>query len=156
MLADLGADVIKIEQLGGGEHNRSFASIHRKESGSFLLLNRNKRSLTLNLKSAQGREIFLKLVAQADVVVEGFRPGVMDRLRLGYEVLTQINPKSILCSISGFGQAGPLRTASRHGLNYMALAGELQLFGERGRAPIMPGLSIADTLMIRPVAVGCR
>ncbi len=144
LLADLGADVIKIEQPGEGDYNRSFTPINRKESGSFLLLNRNKRSLTLNLKSVPGREILLKLVAEADVVVEGFRPGVMDRLQLGYEVLKQVNPKIILCSISGFGQTGPLRTASGHDLNYMALAGALQLFGERGRAPIVPGLSIAD------------
>lgn len=144
LLADLGADVIKIEQPGEGDYNRTFAPINRKESGSFLLLNRNKRSLTLNLKSVQGREIFLKLVAEADVVVEGFRPGVIDRLQLGYEVLKQVNPKIILCSISGFGQTGPLRAASGHDLNYMALAGALQLFGESGRAPIVPGLSIAD------------
>lgn len=144
LLADLGADVIKIEQPGEGDYNRTFEPLNRKESGSFLLLNRNKRSLTLNLKSEQGREILLKLVGEADVVVEGFRPGVIDRLKLGYEVLKRVNPKIILCSISGFGQTGPLRAASGHDLNYMALAGALQLFGERGRAPIVPGLSIAD------------
>jgi crotonobetainyl-CoA:carnitine CoA-transferase CaiB-like acyl-CoA transferase len=144
LLADLGADVIKIEQPGEGDYNRKFAPLNKKESGSFLLLNRNKRSLTLNLKSASGREIFLKLVADADVVVEGFRPGVMDRLQLGYDVLREVNPKVIVCSISGFGQTGPLREASGHDLNYMALTGALQLFGERGRAPIVPGLSIAD------------
>jgi crotonobetainyl-CoA:carnitine CoA-transferase CaiB-like acyl-CoA transferase len=144
LLADLGADVIKIEQPGEGDYNRTFPPLNRKESGSFLLLNRNKRSLTLNLKSAQGRDIFLKLVEDADVVVEGFRPGVMDRLKLGYDALKVVNPKLVVCSISGFGQTGPLREASGHDLNYMALAGALQLFGERGRAPIVPGLSIAD------------
>jgi crotonobetainyl-CoA:carnitine CoA-transferase CaiB-like acyl-CoA transferase len=144
LLADLGADVIKIEQPGEGDYNRSFEPINKNESGSFLLLNRNKRSLTLNLKSGQGRDIFLKLVKDADVVLEGFRPGVMDRLNLGYDVLKEANPQIIVCAISGYGQTGPLRAASGHDLNYMALAGALQLFGESGRAPIVPGLSIAD------------
>lgn len=144
LLGDLGADVIKIEQPGEGDYNRKFAPINRQESGSFLLLNRNKRSLTLNLKAPEGREIFLQLVADADVVVEGFRPGVMARLKLGYEELCKANPKIVMCAISGFGQTGPLREASGHDLNYVALAGALQLFGERGRAPIVPGLSIAD------------
>jgi crotonobetainyl-CoA:carnitine CoA-transferase CaiB-like acyl-CoA transferase len=144
LLGDLGADVIKIEQPGKGDYNRSFEPIHRKESGSFLLLNRNKRSLTLNLKSEEGRDIFLKLLADADVVVEGFRPGVMDRLKLNYDVLREHNPKVVMCAISGFGQTGPLREASGHDLNYVALTGALQLFAEKGRAPIVPGLSIAD------------
>jgi crotonobetainyl-CoA:carnitine CoA-transferase CaiB-like acyl-CoA transferase len=144
LLADLGADVIKIEQPGEGDYNRGFEPINKKESGSFLLLNRNKRSLTLNLKSERGREIFLALVRDADVVLEGFRPGVMDRLNLGYEVLKGVNPRVIVCAISGYGQTGPLREASGHDMNYMALAGALQLFGESGRAPIVPGLSVAD------------
>jgi crotonobetainyl-CoA:carnitine CoA-transferase CaiB-like acyl-CoA transferase len=144
LLADIGADVIKVEQPGEGDYNRTFEPLNKKESGSFLLLNRNKRSLTLNLKSARGREIFLKLVKDADVVVEGFRPGVLDRLKLSYEVLNAVNPKIVVCSISGFGQTGPLKNVSGHDLNYMALAGALPLFGERGRAPIVPGLSIAD------------
>lgn len=87
LLADLGADVLKVEQPGAGDYNRAFSPLNRKESGSFLLLNRNKRSLTLNLKAEEGKEVFRRLVKTADVVVEGFRPGVMDRLGLGYEVL---------------------------------------------------------------------
>lgn len=144
LMADLGADVLKIEQPGSGDYNRTFEPIARKESGSFLLLNRNKRSMTLNLKSAAGREVFLKLASEADVVVEGFRPGVMDRLGLGYDALRAVNPRLVVCAISGFGQTGPLREAAGHDLNYMALAGALQLFGTPETGPIVPGLSIAD------------
>jgi len=144
LLADLGADVLKIEQPGAGDYNRAFPPLHRKESGSFLLLNRNKRSLTLNLKAEAGKAVFRRLVERADVVVEGFRPGVMDRLGLGYDALRQINPKLVMCSISGFGQTGPLREASGHDVNYLALAGALQLFGTPQTGPIVPGLSIAD------------
>lgn len=144
LLADLGADVLKIEQPGAGDYNRAFEPIHKKESGSFLLLNRNKRSLTLDLKSEAGKRIFRRLVEDADVVVEGFRPGVMQRLGLDYDALREINRRVIVCAISGFGQTGPLREASGHDINYMALAGALQLFGTPKTGPIVPGLSIAD------------
>jgi crotonobetainyl-CoA:carnitine CoA-transferase CaiB-like acyl-CoA transferase len=144
LFADYGADVLKIEQPGSGDYNRQFAPIAKKESGSFLLLNRNKRSLTLNLKSEEGRGIFLDLVRGADVVVEGFRPGVMDRLGLGYEALREVNQGLVYCAISGFGQDGPYAKQSGHDLNYMALTGALQLFGTPATGPIVPGLSIAD------------
>lgn len=144
MLADLGADVLKIEHPEGGDYNRSFLPLNRFESGSFLLLNRNKKSLTLNLKAAEGRAILLKLVADADVLLEGFRPGVMDRLGLGYETLAAINPGLVYCAISGYGQDGPSRLKPGHDLNYLAEAGALQLFGKAGEGPIVPGLSIAD------------
>ena len=144
LLADYGADVLKIEQPGAGDYNRQFAPIAKKESGSFLLLNRNKRSLTLNLKTAEGKRIFLELVRGADVVVEGFRPGVMKRLGLDYETLAQENPRLVYCAISGYGQDGPYAQQSGHDLNYMALTGALQLFGTAKTGPIVPGLSIAD------------
>jgi crotonobetainyl-CoA:carnitine CoA-transferase CaiB-like acyl-CoA transferase len=144
LLGDLGAEVLKVEQPGEGDYNRSFAPINKKESGSFLLLNRNKRSITLNLKQEEGKEVFRRLVREYDVVVEGFRPGVMERLGFGYEALKALNPRIIVCSISGFGQNGPLRTESGHDLNYMAIAGALQLFGTKDSGPIVPGLSIAD------------
>jgi crotonobetainyl-CoA:carnitine CoA-transferase CaiB-like acyl-CoA transferase len=144
MLADQGADVIKIEQPGSGDYNRAFPPIHKKESGSFLLLNRNKKSLTLNLKAEAGKEIFHKLIETADVVLEGFRPGVMVRLGLDYEKLAAHNPRIIYCAISGYGQDGPYVQVSGHDVNYLAQAGALQLFAERGRRPIVPGLSIAD------------
>jgi len=144
LLADLGADVIKIEHPDGGDYNRAFAPIAKKESGSFLLLNRNKRSIALDLKTQAGREVFLQLAGKADVVIEGFRPGVMDRLGLSYETLAETNPGLVYCAISGYGQDGPLRHAPGHDLNYLALAGALQLFGKAGQDPIVPGLSIAD------------
>lgn len=144
MLADLGADVIKIEHPIGGDYNRAFPPMAKTESGSFLLLNRNKRSLTLDLKIEAGKEAFRKLVATADVVLEGFRPGVMDRLGLSYEALSAINPGIVLCSISGYGQDGPKRLTPGHDMNYLAEAGALQLFGKAGEPPIVPGLSIAD------------
>lgn len=144
MLADYGADVLKIEQPGAGDYNRQFAPIAKEESGSFLLLNRNKRSLTLNLKAEEGRSIFRKLVQEADVVVEGFRPGVMDRLNLGYDILKADNPRLVYCAISGFGQDGPYAQKTGHDLNYMGFAGALPLFGTPDTGPIVPGLSIAD------------
>ena len=144
LLADYGADVLKVEQPGTGDYNRQFAPIAKQESGSFLLLNRNKRSMTLNLKAEEGRVIFHSLVRDADVVVEGFRPGVMDRLGLGYETLAAVNPRLVYCAISGFGQDGPYAHTSGHDLNYMGIAGALPLFGTPDSGPIVPGLSIAD------------
>lgn len=144
ILADLGADVIKIEQPGEGDYNRSFPPLHRKESGSFLLLNRNKRSMTLNLKDDRGKKILLRLARGADVLIEGFRPGVMERLGLSYEVLSQENPGLIYCAISGYGQDGPYRLKPGHDLNYLAEVGALQLFAKAGEGPMVPGLSIAD------------
>lgn len=144
LFADYGADVLKIEQPGTGDYNRQFAPIAKKESGSFLLLNRNKRSLTLNLKTEEGRAIFRKLAQESDVIVEGFRPGVMDRLNLGYELLKGDNQRLVYCAISGFGQDGPYAQRSGHDLNYMGFAGALQLFGTPATGPIVPGLSIAD------------
>ena len=144
IMADLGADVIKIEQLEGGDYNRTFLPLAKEESGSFLLLNRNKKSVALNLKSEEGKQVFRDLVATADVVLEGFRPGVMERLGLSYEKLAAINPKLVYCAISGYGQDGPMRLEPGHDLNYLALAGALQLFGKAGEDPIVPGLSIAD------------
>lgn len=144
MLADLGADVIKVEQPDGGDYNRSFTPLNKVESGSFLLLNRNKRSITLNLKTEAGKAALRRLASTADVLLEGFRPGVMARLGLSYEDLSKDNPGLVYCAISGFGQDGPYRLVPGHDLNYLALAGALQLFGKAGEGPIVPGLSIAD------------
>ena len=144
ILADMGADVLKVEQPGSGDYNRAFAPIAKEESGSFLLLNRNKRSLTLNLKTEEGKAILRDLVRDADILVEGFRPGVMERLGVGYDSLRAINPRLIYCAISGYGQTGPWKLRPGHDLNYLAEAGALQLFGKAGEGPIVPGLSVAD------------
>ena len=144
MLADLGADVLKIEQPEGGDYNRTFPPLNRAESGSFLLLNRNKKSLTLNLKSEEGRAILLQLVKDADVLLEGFRPGVMDRLGLGYETLAQVNPRLVYCAISGYGQDGPNRLKPGHDLNYLAEAGILGLTRGADGAPVLPPVLAAD------------
>lgn len=116
----------------------------KAESGSFLLLNRNKKSLTLNLKTAEGKAILRRLAKEADVLLEGFRPGVMERLGLSYESLAKDNPRLVYCAISGYGQDGPKRLKPGHDMNYLAEAGALQLFGKAGEGPIVPGLSIAD------------
>jgi crotonobetainyl-CoA:carnitine CoA-transferase CaiB-like acyl-CoA transferase len=144
ILADLGADVIKVEAPGAGDYLRTMFPGKQGMSGRFLAVNRNKRSLVLDLKTAPGRDAFLRLVAQADVVVESFRPGVMARLGLGYDALRAHNPRVILCSISGFGQDGPYQERAGHDLGYVALAGVLAMGGARGGAPAMPGAQIAD------------
>lgn len=144
LLADLGAEVIKVEEPKRGDYLRWFPPLKVQESGMFLVLNRNKKSLTLNLKTEQGKEMFKRLAARADVVLEGYRPGVMDRLGLGYDVLREVNPRLVYCAITGYGQDGPYRDLVGHDLNYLGVAGALELMGEKGRLPVVPGLSIAD------------
>ncbi len=145
MLADFGADVIKIEEPGSGDYGRFMPP--RGAGGMslyFLAMNRNKRSMTLNLKTDQGRAIFQRLASQADVVLESFRPGVMERLGLGYAQLKQINPRLIYCAISGYGQEGPYRLRAGHDLNYAGYAGLLNYNrGPRGE-PAMPPTQLGD------------
>ena len=144
LLGDLGADILKVEEPGRGDYQRSFPPMGKVDSGTFLLCNRNKRSMTLNLKHEEGKKIFRELAAQSDVVVEGFRPGVMDRLGLGYEELKKINPRLVYCAISGYGQDGPYRRVAGHDLNYLGVIGALPLFGKAGEGPMVPGLLAAD------------
>ncbi|MCD6152627.1 MAG: CoA transferase [Syntrophobacterales bacterium] len=144
MLADLGAEVIKVEEPGKGDYLRDFPPKLKQESAFFLSVNRNKKSITLNLKSDRGREIFLGLVKKADVVLEGFRPGVMDKLGLGYDVLREINPQIIFCSISGYGQDGPFVKKAGHDINYLSIAGITGFTGTRDGRPVLPGIQIAD------------
>src|SRR3989304_5928169 len=144
LLADFGADVLKVEEPGRGDSLRWMPPRVKEYSAQFLTLNRNKRSMTLDLKSARGREIFLKLVRRAAVVLAGFRPGVMERLHLAYPVLSRINPSLIHCSITGFGQSGPYRDRPAHDINYIAIAGILGLTGTAGGPPAIPGMQIAD------------
>jgi crotonobetainyl-CoA:carnitine CoA-transferase CaiB-like acyl-CoA transferase len=133
ILADHGAEVVAIED--------------KKFQGDGLFfsdLNRNKRHMSLNLKSPEGLEIFFRLVEMADVVLEGFRPGVVKRLGVDYQAVRQKNPRIIYCSISGYGQTGPLAERAGHDVNYLSTAGILNLIGEKDRPPAIPGVQIAD------------
>jgi crotonobetainyl-CoA:carnitine CoA-transferase CaiB-like acyl-CoA transferase len=146
LFADLGADVIKVEEPGRGDYART-SRPHWGESGLgayFLLLNRNKRSLALDLKAEAGKAVFRQLAATADVVLESFRPGVMDRLGLGWSALSALNPRLVYCAISGYGQDGPYRDLVGHDINYMGYAGALSVTGPRDGAPLMPGVQVAD------------
>ncbi|WP_431854279.1 CaiB/BaiF CoA transferase family protein [Azospirillum sp.] len=144
ILADLGAEVIKVEQPGKGDYWRWSEPKVREEGAQFLALNRNKRSITLDLKNPQGREALLRLCETADVVVEGFRPRVMERLRLGAADLHARNPKLVLCAITGFGQTGPWAGMAAHDLNFQALTGMLELVGGRPGRPVAPGIPVGD------------
>ncbi len=134
LLADLGAEVVKIEEPGRGDYVRGI------NPGMFASVNRHKKSITLNLKSEEAKKIFLRLAERADVVAEGFRPGVMERLGLGYEAVKAVNRGIIYCSISGYGQDGPFRDLPGHDLNYVGLAGVLGL--SRSPKPLM--IPVAD------------
>lgn len=150
LLADFGAEVIKIEDTGKGDYGRWVhpmicgTMIDETVSAYFASLNRNKKSIKLNMKDPAGKDIFLKLAKDADVVLESFRPGVMDRLGVGYETLKKINPGLIYCALSGYGQDGPYKFVPGHDCNYLAIAGVLGMQGERGGPPILSGVQIAD------------
>jgi alpha-methylacyl-CoA racemase len=138
MLADMGADVLKIETPATGANEID------ARRAAFAFWNRNKRSLALNLKDPEGQAVFRKLASTADVIVEGFRPGVMKRLGGDYETVRALNPRIIYCSLSGFGQDGPYRDYPAHDMNYLSLAGVLGLIGEADRKPAIPLNIIAD------------
>jgi alpha-methylacyl-CoA racemase len=137
LLADFGADVIKVEDLGAGDYARA-------DPAAFASLNRGKRSLRVDLKSDRGRAVFVRLARGADVVLESFRPGVMDRLGVGWEALRAENPRLVYCAITGYGQDGPLRDRAGHDLNYLARAGLLALSGEVDGPPVQSAGQIAD------------
>lgn len=149
MLADFGADVLKVEDTGMGDYVRWAPPYHEGVEDSakgamFLALNRNKTSVRLNLKEERGREVLLRLVADADVVLESFRPGVLDRLGVGYERMREVNPGIVYCAISGYGQDGPMRDRSGHDMNYLGLIGLLGLTGEADGPPVQAAGQIAD------------
>ncbi len=143
LLAHLGAEVIKIETPRVGDYLRH-APPELGFGSMFELLNQHKQSVALNYRNARGKEVFLQLAHQADILVETFRPGAMARWGLGYEALCAVNPQIIYCSLSGYGQSGPYRDLAGHDLNYLALGGFLDLNGPAGGAPGIPPLPIAD------------
>ena len=145
MLGDYGADIIKIEIPVAGDDTRKWGPpFVGEESAYFLSINRNKRSLTLNFKEEKAREIFQKLVKNADVVVENFTPGVMDRFGLGYDALKEINPGIVVCSISGFGQTGPYRSRPAYDQIMQGISGLMSITGEPDGDPQKVGIAVAD------------
>lgn len=146
ILADFGFEVIKIEPPGGGDWSRYVPPLDPQTGQGFFFLglNRGKKSVTANLKADEGRAILLQLVETADVLLESFRPGVMERLGLGHDTLAQANPRLVYCALSGYGPAGPYRGRAGHDLNYQGLAGLLDLTGPRDGPPSMPGAPLAD------------
>ena len=149
-LADLGADVIKVEDTGAGDYARAMGRGRGQGRDAmadiFRLINRNKRALTLDLKQPRGREIFIRLAVNADVIVEGFRPGVVDRLGIGYTDINAINPRIVYCAISGYGQTGPYRERAGHDINYLGYVGVGDQIGAAGQAPALANFQIADLL----------
>ena len=143
MMADYGADVVKIDEPNPRVRN-PFAAEDPGTGPLDRYLNRGKRSVTLNLKTEEGRSIFLLLAETADVVVEGFRPGVVSRLGIDYEAVSAVNPKIVYCSISGYGQDGPMRDVPGHDVNYLSWAGVLGLCGRKGEAPVLPPVQLGD------------
>jgi len=146
LLADQGAEVIKVEEPDGGDPMRVMGPpfLPEGESAYFLSINRNKKSVALDLTTPAGRDVFLDLAAQADVVWENFRPGVMERLGLSYAALAAVNPRLVLCSISAYGQDGPYRDWPAFDLALQAMGGGMSLTGEEGGRPVRMGLPMGD------------
>lgn len=144
MLADLGAEVIKIEMPGAGDDSRHFGPFQGDESAYFMLLNRGKKSMTLDLKSERGRDILIAMVKSCDVVIENFRPGVAKRLGLDYDSLAPLHPGLIYASISGFGQEGPLADRPAYDLIVQAMSGLMNVTGQRDGPPTAVGESVID------------
>jgi len=146
VLASFGADVVKVEDPGAGDYMRDFGIQVDGQGALNHLVNRGKRSVVIDLKADEGREAFLRLVETADVVVESFRPGVMDRLGVGYDVLKERRPSLVYAAMTGFGVRGPLATRAGHDLNFVAFAGLLDQFGAAGSAPVIPPLAVSDLI----------
>jgi alpha-methylacyl-CoA racemase len=144
VLADLGASVDKVEDLGGGDYMRLAPPLVGDTSGTFLALNRDKRSACLDLKKDSARTALLRMVERYDVLFEQFRPGVMTRLGLGHDVLLARNPRLVVCALTGYGQDGPLAARAGHDINYLARAGVLGVQGPADGPPQVPGFQLAD------------
>jgi crotonobetainyl-CoA:carnitine CoA-transferase CaiB-like acyl-CoA transferase len=144
ILGDLGARIIKIETADGDITRKMPPHFYKGDSAYFLSVNRNKESLVLNLKEKRGRELFLDLVRKADVVIENYRPGVVKRLGIDYAALRTVNPRIVMCSISGFGQDGPYRDRPAYDIIIQAISGGMSLTGEEGGKPVRAGIPLAD------------
>jgi crotonobetainyl-CoA:carnitine CoA-transferase CaiB-like acyl-CoA transferase len=144
ILGDLGAEVIKLEGVKGGDYARGMPPRGKSDGGYFMGVNRNKKSMNMDLNKEKAKEVFLKMIAGSDVVIEQFRPGVMERLGLGYRVLSSLNPRIIMCSITGYGQDGPYKDRAGHDINYLNLTGISHLTGCYQGKPVLSGIQIAD------------
>lgn len=145
-LADLGAEVLKIEPPGGGDETRSFPPFRDGESHYFLSINRGKKSIVVDLKTEAGVQLARDLAAKSDILIENYRPGVMDRLGLGYDSLSKLNPRLIYCAISGFGMTGPLRDRPSFDIVLQALSGAMSVNGEPGGLPTKLGIPLGDLI----------
>lgn len=146
MMGDFGADIIKIEQPEVGDDSRAFGPFVGKESAYYMSLNRNKRSMTLNFKEQGARDLFKEMVKKADVVLENYRPGTMEKFGLGYDVLKEINPKIIYAACSGFGETGPYSQKPAYDIIVQAMGGIMSITGQEGGEPTRPGASIGDII----------
>jgi len=154
LMADMGAEVIKIETPGAGDDSRQFGPFINNESSYYMNLNRNKKGVTLNLKKAEAKKLFLDMVTKADVVVENYRPGTMEKLGLGYDILQEVNPKIIYGAISGFGHYGPYKDRAGYDLISQAMSGIMSTTGWPGGDPTRSGTAIGDVLGGLSVLIG--
>jgi crotonobetainyl-CoA:carnitine CoA-transferase CaiB-like acyl-CoA transferase len=154
MLADMGADVLKVEMPGRGDDTRQMGPFQNGESAYYMNLNRNKRGMTLNLKSPEGKKIFLELVKEADIVTENYRPGTMEKLGLGYDVLKETNPRIIYAAISGFGHTGPYKMRPGYDIIAQAMSGLMSTTGWPGGEPTRTGTAMGDVLAGLSCAIG--
>lgn len=154
MLADMGAEVIKVEVPGSGDDSRAFPPFVKGESVYFKNMNRNKKGITLNLKSKEGKEMFLELVKKADILIENYRPGTMEKLGIGYDLLKEVNPRLIYGCVSGFGHTGPYRHRAGYDIVGQAMSGIMSVTGWPGGEPTRTGGPISDTMAGLSLTVG--
>ncbi|MHB1418832.1 MAG: CaiB/BaiF CoA transferase family protein [Bacillota bacterium] len=144
LMGDMGAEILKVEDPWQGDYQRWGEPKIGENSVGFWSVNRNKKSMKLNLKSPEGKKILMELVKHYDILLEGFRPGVADKLGIDYKTIHAVNPKIVYCSISGYGQDGPYKLRPGHDMNYCSIAGMIGVTGHRDGQPLMPGVQVAD------------
>lgn len=154
MMADMGAEVIKIEMVKKGDDSRQFGPFVNGESSYYMNLNRNKKGITLNLKNPRGKEIFIEMVKKADIVMENYRPGTMEKLGLGYEELKKINPRIIYACVSGFGHYGPYKDRAGYDIIGQAMSGLMSTTGQADGEPTRTGTAMSDVLAGLSVTIG--